>query len=283
MGSISGWTGAVVGQRSGISGVPDQPSASQDPLLAVSGVGFQYENTDVLEDMDLAVDRGEFVALVGPSGCGKSTLLNLISGVLAPSAGHIEVAGVNELVSRLGHVSYMQQKDLLLPWRTVSENGRLGLELRGMDTTESEAEVAHLAESFGLADVLRSMPWQLSGGMRQRVALLRALLPDNPVLLLDEPFGALDAITRSGLQQWLLNVLDRAEKAILLVTHDVEEAILLGDRVLVMAPDPGRIVAEVEINLDSAATNDPRITTARDFVETKRQILELLSNGAVSR
>lgn len=283
MGSISGWTGTVVGQRSGISGVPDQPSASQDPLLAVSGVGFQYENTDVLEDMDLAVDRGEFVALVGPSGCGKSTLLNLISGVLAPSAGHIEVAGVNELVSRLGHVSYMQQKDLLLPWRTVSENGRLGLELRGMDTTESEAEVAHLAESFGLADVLRSMPWQLSGGMRQRVALLRALLPDNPVLLLDEPFGALDAITRSGLQQWLLNVLDRAEKAILLVTHDVEEAILLGDRVLVMAPDPGRIVAEVEINLDSAATNDPRITTARDFVETKRQILELLSNGAVSR
>ena len=118
--------------------------------------------------------------------------------------------------------------------------------------------------------------------MRQRVALLRALLPDNPVLLLDEPFGALDAITRSGLQQWLLNVLDRAEKAILLVTHDVEEAILLSDRVLVMAPDPGRIVAEVEINLDSAATNGPRITTARDFVETKRQILELLSNGAVS-
>ena len=283
MGSISGWTGVVVGQRSGISGVPDQPSASQDPLLAVSGVGFQYESTDVLEDIDLAVDRGEFVALVGPSGCGKSTLLNLISGVLAPSAGHIEVAGVNELVSRLGHVSYMQQKDLLLPWRTVSENGRLGLELRGMDATESEAEVAHLAESFGLADVLRSMPWQLSGGMRQRVALLRALLPDNPVLLLDEPFGALDAITRSGLQQWLLNVLDRAEKAVLLVTHDVEEAILLGDRVLVMAPDPGRIVAEVEINLDSTATNGPRITTARDFVETKRQILELLSNGAVSR
>ena len=262
--------------------MPDQPSASQDPLLAVSGVGFQYESTDVLEDIDLAVDRGEFVALVGPSGCGKSTLLNLISGVLAPSAGHIEVAGVNELVSRLGHVSYMQQKDLLLPWRTVSENGRLGLELRGVGATESEAEVAHLAESFGLADVLGSMPWQLSGGMRQRVALLRALLPDNPVLLLDEPFGALDAITRSGLQQWLLNVLDRAEKAVLLVTHDVEEAILLGDRVLVMAPNPGRIVAEVEINLDSTATNGPRITTARDFVETKRQILELLSNGAVS-
>ncbi len=282
MGSNSGWTGAVIGQRSGISGVPDQPSASQDPLLAVSGVGFQYESTDVLEDIDLAVDRGEFVALVGPSGCGKSTLLNLISGVLVPSSGHIEVAGVNELVSRLGHVSYMQQKDLLLPWRTVSENGRLGLELRGVGATQSEAEVAHLAESFGLADVLGSMPWQLSGGMRQRVALLRALLPDNPVLLLDEPFGALDAITRSGLQQWLLNVLDRAEKAVLLVTHDVEEAILLCDRVLVMAPDPGRIFAEVEINLHSAATNGSRTTTARDFVETKRQILELLSNGAVS-
>ena len=277
MGSISGWTGAVVGQRSGISGVPDQPSALQDPLLAVSGVGFQYESTDVLEDIDLAADRGEFVALVGPSGCGKSTLLNLISGVLAPSAGHIEVAGVNELVSRLGHVSYMQQKDLLLPWRTVSENGRLGLELRGVGATESEAEVAHLAESFGIADVLGSMPWQLSGGMRQRVALLRALLPDNPVLLLDEPFGALDAITRSGLQQWLLNVLDRSAKAVLLVTHDVEEAILLGDRVLVMAPEPGRIVAELDVRLDLRDRRNPETSTTPAFVAMKKRLLGLLN------
>jgi ABC-type nitrate/sulfonate/bicarbonate transport system ATPase subunit len=254
--------------------------------LDVSGVCFDYEGSTVLDDISLSVDRAEFVALVGPSGCGKSTLLNLISGVLVPGAGEISVkqAGrdktADRRAGRLGNVSYMQQKDLLLPWRTVAENGRLGLELRGISAAESDDRVVRLAGLFGLADVLGSMPWQLSGGMRQRVALLRALLPDNPVLLLDEPFGALDAITRSALQQWLLNVLDRTEKAVLLVTHDVEEAVLLADRVLVMTPAPGRIVAEIDINSGlGAGLGESRgldASTSPEFVEMKRQILSLL-------
>ncbi|MCI0851221.1 MAG: ABC transporter ATP-binding protein [Chloroflexi bacterium] len=289
MGSAPQQASAVDGGPPDSPGSPDSSGATSGALpgayLAVSGVGFHYEDSAILEDINLSVGRGEFVALVGPSGCGKSTLLNLISGVLAPGAGQIKVVNTaknlknqdrSERASRLGHVSYMQQKDLLLPWRTVSENGRLGLELRGVGAAETDTRVKRLAESFGLSDVLGSMPWQLSGGMRQRVALLRALLPDNPVLLLDEPFGALDAITRSGLQQWLLNVLDRSEKAILLVTHDVEEAILLADRVLIMAPAPGRIVAEVVITLDSGTARNLEASTTPEFVEMKKRILGIL-------
>ncbi|MCI0870505.1 MAG: ABC transporter ATP-binding protein [Chloroflexi bacterium] len=285
MGSAPQQASAVGGGPPDSPGSPDSSGATSGAYLAVSGVGFHYEDSVILKDINLSVGRGEFVALVGPSGCGKSTLLNLISGVLAPGAGQIKVVNTaknlknqdrSERASRLGHVSYMQQKDLLLPWRTVSENGRLGLELRGVGAAETDTRVKRLAESFGLSDVLGSMPWQLSGGMRQRVALLRALLPDNPVLLLDEPFGALDAITRSGLQQWLLNVLDRSEKAILLVTHDVEEAILLADRVLIMAPAPGRIVAEVVITLDSGTARNLEASTTPEFVEMKKRILGIL-------
>jgi ABC-type nitrate/sulfonate/bicarbonate transport system ATPase subunit len=138
------------------------------------------------------------------------------------------------------------------------------------------AQVEQLSKSFGLADVLDMMPWQLSGGMRQRAALLRAVLPDNPVLLLDEPFGALDAITRRSLQQWLLNVLDTSDKAVVLVTHDVEESILLADRVLVMAPNPGRIIADIDVDLDSSIS-DADISTTPRFIELKKQILSLLN------
>ena len=265
---------------------PPPPGNTTDAYLTIAGVGFRYEEQDILGDIDISVGRREFVALIGPSGCGKSTLLNLASGVLAPDSGRIEVVDTpsdNRPESRLGHVSYMQQKDLLLPWRTVSENARLGLELRGVNIGETDLLVNRLAESFGLSGVLDMMPWQLSGGMRQRVALLRALLPDNPVLLLDEPFGALDAITRSGLQQWLLNVLDRSNRAVLLVTHDVEEAIILADRVLVMAPGPGRIIAEVAIDLDPDVPRNLEMTTSGDFVEIKKHLLSLLRQQAVER
>jgi ABC-type nitrate/sulfonate/bicarbonate transport system ATPase subunit len=250
-------------------------SVDSDALLAVSGVEFDYESTRILDGIALTVDRGEFVALVGPSGCGKSTLLNLISGVLPAGNGRIIADGRVAQAARLGNVSYMQQKDLLLPWRSVAENGRLGLELRGESATESHARVLALADSFGIADVLDSMPWQLSGGMRQRVALLRAMLPDNSVLLLDEPFGALDAITRRSLQQWLLNVLDRSDKAVVLVTHDVEEAILLADRVLIMASNPGRIISEVKVELD-ISLGDEEVSTLTEFVELKKRILDQL-------
>ncbi|MBT4125303.1 MAG: ABC transporter ATP-binding protein [Chloroflexi bacterium] len=257
-------------------------SVDESALVSVSGVGFDYEDAPILENVNLAVERGEFVALVGPSGCGKSTILNLISGVLSPRDGMISADGMTNRSDRLGNVSYMQQKDLLLPWRTVAENSRLGLEIRGVRPNESNAAVEKLAESFGIADVLDSMPWQLSGGMRQRVALLRAVLPDNPVLLLDEPFGALDAITRRSLQHWLLNVLDTANKAVVLVTHDVEEAILLADRVLVMSSNPGQIIDEISIDLDGTTTNGDT-TTSPEFIELKKRIMASLGDQEMTR
>ena len=250
---------------------------SEDALLVVSGIGFDYENAPILDDLRLSVDWGEFVALVGPSGCGKSTLLNLISGVLQAREGSINTNGLTGRTERLGNVSYMQQKDLLLPWRTVAENSRLGLELNGVGKAESNERVEKLAELFGIADVLDQMPWQLSGGMRQRVALLRAVLTDNPVLLLDEPFGALDAITRRSLQQWLLNVLDTSNKAVVLVTHDVDEAILLADRILVMASEPGRIIADIKVNVQ-AGTGATDISMSPEFNQIRSCILDLLSH-----
>jgi ABC-type nitrate/sulfonate/bicarbonate transport system ATPase subunit len=265
-------------QRSTLASVgSDVNIADSDALVTVSDVGFDYEESRILDQISFNVGRGEFVALVGPSGCGKSTILNLISGVLAPESGHISADGLTDHNDRLGRVSYMQQKDLLLPWRTVAENGRLGLELRGVPKSEAADRVRELATSFGIEDVLDSMPHELSGGMRQRVALLRAVLPDNSVILLDEPFGALDAITRSSLQRWLSDVLDRSDKAVLLVTHDVEEAILLADRVLVMAPNPGRIVAEEALMIDSSLGSEAMLTG--EFIALKRHILNLLNDS----
>jgi ABC-type nitrate/sulfonate/bicarbonate transport system ATPase subunit len=260
----------------------DKNIVSNDALITFSKVGFDYELSRILDDVSFSVDRGEFVALVGPSGCGKSTILSLISGVLAPESGHISADGLVHHHERLGNVSYMQQKDLLLPWRNVAENSRLGLELRGISGADSRAEVEKLAESFGLADVLGSMPHELSGGMRQRVALLRAVLPDNPVLLLDEPFGALDAITRRSLQQWLLNVLDTSRKAVVLVTHDVEEAIHLADRILVMSTNPGQIIAEIRVELEPD-TERNEISTSPQCVAMKSRILDLLDSQELAQ
>ena len=251
--------------------------AVENALVSVSQVGFDYEGEPILEDVSLTVERGEFVALVGPSGCGKSTILNLVSGVLEPRSGSVKANGLSNRSDRLGKISYMQQKDLLLPWRSVAENSRLGLELRGIGSRESGEAGAKLADSFGIADVLDSMPWQLSGGMRQRVALLRAVLPDNDVLLLDEPFGALDAITRRSLQQWLLNVLDTEDKAVVLVTHDVEEAILLADRILVMSANPGQIIDEVAVDIGEQSPGLD-VTTSSDFIELKKRILNSLGD-----
>ena len=255
-------------------------TVNKDALLTVSGVRFDYEDIPVLDNVDLSVNRGEFVALVGPSGCGKSTLLNLISGLLSPSKGTVSANGIFDSSGRLGNVSYMQQRDLLLPWRTIAENCQLGMELRSISGDVSKVRVKELAKSFGLSDVLNYMPWQLSGGMRQRAALMRTILLDNHVLLLDEPFGALDAITRSALQKWLLSVLVRNDKAVLLVTHDVEEAILLADRVLIMASEPGRIIAEVDVKLTDSSIESSFTSPA--FVELRKDILTLLERQEVS-
>ena len=201
-----------------------------------------------LEDVALSIDEGEFLTLIGPSGCGKSTLFNLVVGLLEPDEGEIYLDG--ELCrERIGKVSYMPQRDLLLPWRNILDNVIIPLELAGMPRGEARARAQSLLPLFGLEDFAGSYPAALSGGMRQRAALQRTILAEKRILLLDEPFGALDALTRRELQDWLLGVWRRFGQTVVFITHDVEEAIYLGDRVAVMSPRPGRIVKTVDVPL----------------------------------
>ena len=222
-------------------------------LLSVANVGFDYDNTPILDEVSLTVDRGEFVALVGPSGCGKSTLLNLISGVLPARSGAIRTGNRVIRSDRLGNVSYMQQKDLLLPWRSVAENSRLGIELRGAGHADSMEQVERLSRSFGLADVLDMMPWQLSGGMRQRAALLRAVLPDNPVLLLDEPFAGVDPISVIDIQR-IIRQLTQRGIGVLITDHNVREtlgicgrAYILNEGALIASGSPDEILSNQNV------------------------------------
>ena len=202
-----------------------------------------------IEGLDLTVPAGTFVALVGTSGCGKSTLLRVLAGLVVPTQGRATVAG-QDVVGRPGHAAYMPQSDALLPWRRALDNAVLGSELDGRSADEARREAQALFEPFGLAGFERAWPSQLSGGMRQRLALLRTFLLRREVLLLDEPFGALDALTRSDMVAWLQSVWLADRRTVVLVTHDVEEALLLADRVAVMAPRPGRIVAQVPVPFD---------------------------------
>jgi NitT/TauT family transport system ATP-binding protein len=224
----------------------------QEALTAVRGVSF-------------AVRDGEVVALIGPSGCGKSTLLNIGSGLMAPSEGEAlvdsaPVAGPN------AHVAFMLQKDLLLPWRTVAGNATFGVEIQGVPAAERRRRAANLLAQFNLAEFSDHYPHQLSGGMRQRVALARTLAVDPHVLLLDEPFSAVDAQTRMVLQRDLARTLSRAKKTALLITHDLFEAVTLSDRVLVMSRRPGAIIDEIAIDVPGrddpiGRRADPKVAT----------------------
>jgi NitT/TauT family transport system ATP-binding protein len=201
-----------------------------------------------VEDVSLAVGDGEVVSLIGPSGCGKSTLLNIGSGLYAPSEGQAFVDG-ERVEGPNAHVAFMLQKDLLLPWRTVLENVMLGVEIQGLPAPERKRRAQALLENFSLAEFAGHYPHQLSGGMRQRAALARTLAVDPSVLLLDEPFSAVDAQTRMVLQRELAQTLKRARKTALLITHDLLEAVTLSDRVLVMSRRPGRIIDEIRVDL----------------------------------
>ena len=232
--------------------------------VSVDGVHRRYGSTNALAGISMRVARGEVFALVGPSGCGKTTLLELIAGVLAPDAG--EIAAEPAVL--------MPQRDLLLPWLPAIDNAALGLRLAGTPRTLARERAAQLFGELGLAGFEQAMPHELSSGMRQRVAFLRTLLAGRPVLCLDEPFGALDAITRAEAQRWLADVLTRRPRTVVLVTHDVEEAVLLADRVAVMCARPGRVIAELTVRLPR-----PRSRTERALVELRERALEALAAG----
>lgn len=201
-----------------------------------------------LDDVSFAAYPGEFITIIGPSGSGKSTLFNLITGLTEPDSGDIRVeCGVTQ--KRVGRVGYMPQRDLLLPWRSVLDNVILGPEIDGHSRRDARRRARKLMPLFGLAGFEHAFPDALSGGMRQRAALLRTFLTDRDILLLDEPFGALDALTRRELQRWLLDIWEQFQKTILFITHDVEEAVFLADRVLVFSARPGRIAAQLDVDL----------------------------------
>jgi putative hydroxymethylpyrimidine transport system ATP-binding protein len=215
-------------------------------LLQLDHVSFAFDQKPVLDQLSLHVGRGEFVALVGKSGSGKSTIFKLVAGLIAPTGGRITLAGRPPAP---GSVAYMPQRDCLMPWRTVVENAAVALEAQGMGARSARAQAAaHLAD-FGLGDVPDAYPHELSGGMRQRVAFLRSALGGHELLLLDEPFGALDALTRASMQEWLLALWTRLQKTVLFITHDAEEAVLLADRVYVLTGSPVTSASEVTIDL----------------------------------
>lgn len=222
------------------------------PKLLVQDVSKVYRNgrqsVAALSSIDLTVAVGEFVTVIGPSGCGKSTLFTIVAGIEQPSAGVVAIDGDADAV-RAGKAGYMPQQPLLLPWRTVEENVMLGLDVRRVPRKKAQAEAHELLKRFGLADFAQSYPAMLSGGMRQRVALLRTVLFNAAFLLLDEPFGALDALTRLSLQMWLLELWQTFHSSVLFITHDVREAILLSDRIYVLSARPAQVLRVVEVNL----------------------------------
>jgi ABC-type nitrate/sulfonate/bicarbonate transport system ATPase subunit len=227
-----------------------------------------------LSDINLSAAPGEFVSLIGPSGCGKSTLFNLIVGLEEPDSGEIRLDG-RAIAHRAGRFGYMPQRDLLLPWRTILTNVILGPELAGEDLKKARQEAIDLLPLFGLAGFEQAYPATLSGGMRQRAALLRTFLCHRDIMLLDEPFGALDALTRQELQGWLLGIWQRFHKTILFITHDVEEALFLADRVVVLSPRPGRVVLDWPVKLPRPRTKASLL--APEIIPGKAKLLAALS------
>jgi putative hydroxymethylpyrimidine transport system ATP-binding protein len=233
--------------------------------LSVEGLTKAYGDLPVLDEVSLTVAAGEFVAIVGPSGCGKSTLFDVVAGLEPPDAGRVLVDDA-DATGRTDAFAYMPQQDLLFPWRTVLDNTTLGLEVAGMRRRAARERARPLFREFGLDGFEDARPGELSGGMRQRAALLRTVVQDRPVLLLDEPFGALDALTRTEMQVWLSRTRARFAWTVVLVTHDVREAVFLADRVAVLGPRPTSVLREVRVDLPRprglSVLADPAFTAA---------------------
>jgi ABC-type nitrate/sulfonate/bicarbonate transport system ATPase subunit len=229
--------------------------------VTVAGVGKAFGDVRALDGVSLHAAPREVVAVAGPSGCGKSTLLELVCGLTEPDSGTVDAAPA----------ALMPQRDGLLPWLSALDNAALALRIGGVAKGAARAAAHEHFAAFGLEGFERSRPRELSGGMRQRVAFLRTLLAGRPVLCLDEPFGALDALTRAQMQRWLAGALEREPRTVLLVTHDVEEAVLLADRIVLLSPRPGRVVATLEVPLPR-----PRHRSDAEVVVLRERAMEVL-------
>lgn len=242
--------------------------------VRMSGIRLAFPAADgelfqVIDAVDLQVEPGQFVSLLGPSGCGKSTLFNILSGLVRPDQGEINVGG-RVVTAKVGAVAYMPQKDLLLPWRSVIDNAIIGLELAGVSKETARLRARELIPLFGLEGFENAFPSVLSGGMKQRVALMRTVLLEKGVLALDEPFGALDALTRRQMQEWLAGLHQSLKKTVLFITHDVEEALRLSDVVYLFSHRPARVIARVDTGGLNRRTSDP------GFIRMKEQLIDRL-------
>jgi NitT/TauT family transport system ATP-binding protein len=247
--------------------------------LSIKGVSHAFGALRALDGVGLNAAPAEVLGIVGPSGCGKTTLLELVAGLRQPDAGAISIGAVAAAEDRISLCAYMPQRDLLLPWLNAIDNAGLAARVAGASRAEARRQAAPLFERLGLGGFELMRPEELSGGMRQRVAFLRTLIAGRPLLLLDEPFASLDAITRAEMQEWLAGVLAGDRHTVLLVTHDVEEALYLSDRVAVLTPRPGRVAVELEVPAPRERDRDAAVTSA-EFAELRQRALRALAGGA---
>lgn len=238
--------------------------------LRVSDVTMSYESKNIIEDISIELHDNELVCLLGASGGGKTTLFNVISGLHEPDKGSILLNG-EDITGKPGHISYMLQKDLLLPYRTIEDNVVLPLLIKGEKKKAAREKAGVFFEEFGLEGTQKKYPHQLSGGMRQRAALLRTYMFSRDVALLDEPFSALDTLTKSDMHRWYLNVMDKIHLSTLFITHDIDEAILLSDRIYLLTGVPGRITEEIVIRERKPRGKD--FNLSEEFLEYKREII----------
>ena len=253
-----------------------------DPVGApvrIEGLAHSFGELRAIERIGLEAEPGEVVGIVGPSGCGKTTLLELVAGLRPADSGTISVGGQTAAEERLERCAYMPQRDLLLPWLSAIDNAALALRIAGVPRDGARAQAGAHFERLGLVGFEGARPGELSGGMRQRVAFLRTLMAGRPVLLLDEPFASLDAITRAEMQSWLAGVLGPDKHTVLLVTHDVEEALYLSDRVLVLSSRPARIADRIEITSPRTTDRAAAVTSA-EFTALKERALRSLAEAA---
>lgn len=244
--------------------------------LETKNITMRFGDQTIIRDISIAVDQGELVSLLGVSGSGKTTLFNCISGIYQPAEGQVFLDG-EDITGTTGKISYMLQKDLLLPYKTIEDNVALPLLIRGMPKRQARAEASKHFEEFGLEGTQKKYPKQLSGGMRQRAALLRTWMFSDNVALLDEPFSALDTITKGKIHRWYLDVMEKIHLTTVFITHDINEAILLSDRIYLLTGKPGQIRSEIRIRTPRSERQDYDLT--EEFLAYKREIMHALEQA----
>ena len=241
--------------------------------ISLNNIGQMYDGKKVLSDISFDVNESEFITLIGPSGCGKSTIFKIITGLEKNYTGDVAIDGI-DIEKYPGKLAYMPQNDLLLDWRTLYKNAVLPMEIEKTDKKTIDERIKRLLPEFRLSGEEGKYPYELSGGMKKRAALLRTFLVDSDIMLLDEPFGALDAITRSEMQEFLLEVCEKHKHTVLFITHDIDEAVYLSDRIIVLGKNPAVIKGIIKIKIPKPRNTD--VLLEREFLEYKKRIMDML-------